>query len=249
MFSSDNSARCRSGVPGLDDVLGGGFPPGRCILVRGDCGTGKTILGAQFINNGIVQYKETGVLVLLEQNAVHFKKDMLSFGFDIKALQESGQMVLIDASLSRLNLEKTSTAEAYLHNTPKTPFCVADVVDYIVAAAKEIGAMRVAIDNLPALDHLLKKVETTRDDILYMAGKLRSVGLTTLLICDIMKTRVDDTENYVSDGVISMECIYSGPDIGRRLMVQKMRGTKHSEHIHPMKICEGVGIKVYNFGV
>ena len=249
MLSSDNSARCRSGVPGLDDVLGGGFPRGRCILVRGDCGTGKTILGAQFIHNGIVQYKEPGVLVLLEQNASHFKKDMLSFGFDIKSLQESGQLVLIDASLSRVNLEKTNASEAYLHNTPKTPFCVSDVVDYIVAAAKETGATRVTIDNLPALDNLLKKVETTRDDIIYMSGKLRSVGLTTLLICDNLKNRVDDIENYVSDGVISMEYKSSGPDTGRRLTVQKMRGTRHSEHIHPIKICEGVGIKVFNSNI
>jgi KaiC/GvpD/RAD55 family RecA-like ATPase len=249
MFSPDNSARCRSGVPGLDDVLGGGFPLGRCILVRGDSGTGKTIMGAQFINNGIVQYKEPGVLVLLEQNAAHFKRDMLSFGFDIKSLQESGQLVLIDASLSRLNLEKTSAAEAYLHNTPRTPFCVGDVVDYIVAAAKEIGATRVAIDNLPALDNLLKKVESSRDDILYMSGKLRGIGLTSLLLCDNLKTRIDDTENYVSDGVISMEYKCSGPDIGRRLVVQKMRGTRHSEHIHPMAICRGVGIKVFNSGV
>jgi KaiC/GvpD/RAD55 family RecA-like ATPase len=249
MLSSDNPARCRSGVPGLDEVLGGGFPRGRCILVRGDCGTGKTILGAQFIYNGIVQYKETGVLVLLEQNAAHFKKDMVSFGFDIKSLQESGQLVLIDASLSRVNLEKTSAAEAYLHNTPKTPFCVADVVDYIAAAAKEIGATRVTIDNLPALDNLLKKVETSRDDILYMCGKLRSIGLTSLLLCDNLKTRIGDTENYVSDGVISMEYKCSGPDIGRRLVIQKMRGTRHSEHIHPFEICEGVGIKVRNSSI
>jgi|WetSurMetagenome_2_1015567.scaffolds.fasta_scaffold32900_3 KaiC/GvpD/RAD55 family RecA-like ATPase len=249
MFIPDNSARCRSGVPGLDDILGGGFPRGRCILVRGDCGTGKTILGAQFINNGIVQYKEPGVLVLLEQNAAHFKKDMFAFGFDIQSLQESGQLVLIDASLSRVNLEKTSASEAYLHNTPKTPFCVSDVVDYVVAAAKEIGATRVSIDNLPALDNLLKKVETSRDDILYMSGKLRSIGLTSLLLCDNLKTRIDDTENYVSDGVISMEYQYSGPDMGRRLVVQKMRGTKHSEHIHPMKISKGVGIEVFDSGV
>jgi KaiC/GvpD/RAD55 family RecA-like ATPase len=249
MLSSDNPARCRSGVPGLDDVLGGGFPSGRCILVRGDCGTGKTILGAQFIYNGIVQYKETGVLVLLEQNAAHFKKDMLSFGFDIKSLQESGQLVLIDASLSRVNLEKTAAAEAYLHNTPKTPFCVADVVDYIAAAAKEIGATRVTIDNLPALDNLLKKVETSRNDILYMSGKLRSIGLTSLLLCDNLKTRIDDTENYLCDGVILLEYKCSGPDIGRRLLIKKMRGTRHSEHIHPIKICEGVGIKVFNSSI
>jgi KaiC/GvpD/RAD55 family RecA-like ATPase len=249
MLSEGNSARCRSGIPGLDAVLGGGFPRGRCVLVRGDCGTGKTIFGAQFVTNGIVQYKEPGVLVLLEQNAAHYKKDMLSFGLDIKALQDSGQLVLIDASLSRINLEKTPASEAYLHNTAKTPFCVADVVDYITAAAKEIGAQRVVIDNLPALDNLLKKVETTRDDILYLSGRMRGIGVTSILLSDILKTRADDTENYVSDGVILMEYRFSGPDVGRRMSVLKMRGTGHSEHIHPMEICGGVDIKVLDSDV
>lgn len=238
------SERCRSGVPGLDEILGGGFPLGRCILVRGDCGTGKTILGAQFIHNGIRDYNEPGILVLLEQNAGHFKKDMLSFGFDINKMQESGKMVIIDASLSRINLEKASSHDPFLHNAAKAPFCMADVVDYIVAAANEIGALRVSIDNLPALDNLLKKVGANRDDILYLSSRLRSIGVTSLLLSDNLKTRMDDAENYVSDGLILMEYHWAGADIGRRLSVLKMRGVKHSEHIHPMDIREGVGVEV-----
>lgn len=217
---------------------------GRCVLVRGECGTGKTILGAQFMCNGITQFKEPGVLVMLEQNPVHYKKDMLSFGLDIAALQESSQLVVIDASLSRINLEKTSSTDAYLHNAVKSSFCVADLVDYISAAVKEIGARRVVIDNLPALDNLLKKVETTRDEIVYLSGRLRGMGVTSLVLSDILNMRSADSEYYVSDGVILLENRFSSMDNGRRLTILKMRGTAHSEHMHPLDICGGLGIKV-----
>lgn len=50
-----------TGVKGLDDMLGGGLPSGRCILVCGGPGSGKTILGIQFLYNGAVKYGETGL--------------------------------------------------------------------------------------------------------------------------------------------------------------------------------------------
>ncbi|MBU4266966.1 MAG: circadian clock protein KaiC, partial [Candidatus Altiarchaeota archaeon] len=65
-FEGDD--RCPTGIPGLDEVISGGFPRGRTILLTGACGTGKTIFGIQYLFNGITKYNEPGVLVLLEQN-------------------------------------------------------------------------------------------------------------------------------------------------------------------------------------
>src|SRR5260370_20153463 len=42
------SERASSGVAGLDDILGGGFVPGRLHLLEGKAGAGKTTLGMQF---------------------------------------------------------------------------------------------------------------------------------------------------------------------------------------------------------
>ena len=41
-----------SGVPGLDDVLSGGFTRGSLFLVEGNPGTGKTTLGLRFLLEG-----------------------------------------------------------------------------------------------------------------------------------------------------------------------------------------------------
>ncbi|MBO3802960.1 MAG: hypothetical protein JTT11_03670, partial [Candidatus Brockarchaeota archaeon] len=39
----------RTGIDGLDKILGGGIPRGRCVLVIGGPGTGKTTLCLQFL--------------------------------------------------------------------------------------------------------------------------------------------------------------------------------------------------------
>lgn len=245
--------RCPTGISGLDEILEGGFPRGRTILLKGACGTGKTILGAQFLYNGIVRYNEPGVLVLLEENIQHFKADTLTFGIDLSELEELGKLVMIDASLSRFNLSDI--------NLPKPPrdksFSLTsmelietkEVIDIVVDTAEEIDAKRVVIDSLPALDNLVKSKGRSRDVILGINYRLQAAELTSILISDLLEREVEDkikgrVEDYVADGVILLEYKTTGPDVGRFLTIEKMRGTKHSEEIHPIRFKEGVGIEV-----
>jgi len=57
--------RISTGIKGLDDMLGGGLPSGRCILVCGGPGSGKTILSVQFLCNGVTEHNETGLYMAL----------------------------------------------------------------------------------------------------------------------------------------------------------------------------------------
>ena len=47
--------RVSTGVAGLDEILGGGLPPGHVYLVEGESGAGKTTLGLQFLIDGHAQ--------------------------------------------------------------------------------------------------------------------------------------------------------------------------------------------------
>ena len=81
--------RLTTGTPGLDTLLQGGIPAGRTVLVSGTTGTGKTILGAQFLAAGVAQ-GEPGVLLSLEQDAGKLKEDLASVAIDVDQLKESG---------------------------------------------------------------------------------------------------------------------------------------------------------------
>ena len=56
----------RTGIAGLDDILRGGFPQGNVLLVEGAAGTGKTLLGLEFIYRGITEHHEPGIIVTFE---------------------------------------------------------------------------------------------------------------------------------------------------------------------------------------
>jgi KaiC/GvpD/RAD55 family RecA-like ATPase len=246
MKNSDAEDRCPTGITGLDKILDGGFPRGKTILVRGDFGVGKTVIGTQFICNGIEKYNEPGVIVLLEQSVDDYKRDLAAFNFDLDVLQEAGKLVLIDESLSRFNLQKKQPAGKVRHlPSPQERFMTTkEIVDYLLDVIKSIGAKRILIDNLPALDNLLRRTKSTRDELLYMNYNLKDRELTSLLISDTLRNRDDDIENYITDGVIVMEYNVAGPDPGRHLYIKKMRGTSHSEEIHTIKFKKGVGVEV-----
>ena len=50
-----------TGIPGLDDILQGGIPHGQRPPGRGQAGTGKTLLGMEFVYRGITAYDEPGL--------------------------------------------------------------------------------------------------------------------------------------------------------------------------------------------
>ena len=58
------------GVPGLDDMLGGGLPRGYSLLVAGPSGSGKSMLAAAFLAEG-ARCGETGVLAAFESTLAH----------------------------------------------------------------------------------------------------------------------------------------------------------------------------------
>ena len=69
------SRRVVSGVQGLDELVSGGFPDGRVILVVGGPGTGKTIFVSQFLYKGIDDYQENGIFVSLDENKEQIIKE------------------------------------------------------------------------------------------------------------------------------------------------------------------------------
>ena len=72
----------QTGVYGLDEMMSGGFPKERIILILGGPGAGKTILTSQFLYKGLSEFNENGVMVSLDESKGHFYSEMLNFGWD-----------------------------------------------------------------------------------------------------------------------------------------------------------------------
>src|ERR1700693_6098464 len=73
-----------SGIEGLDEITGGGFPKGRPTLICGSAGCGKTVLAMQFLIKGITEYNEPGVFMSFEESPKDLTQNVKSLGFDLE---------------------------------------------------------------------------------------------------------------------------------------------------------------------
>ncbi len=240
--------RVPTGIDGLDDMIEGGFPRGRTVLLSGGCGTGKSIFGLQFLYKGAVDYDEPGVYVTVDERPELTRQDMLRFGWDIASLEEQGKLVMLDLTGSKIGVQ---TGEKYALNSALD---IDRLVLKIMQTAGEIGARRLVIDSLPALGFHLKGEAEVRNMILKLTYMIRKSDLTAVLISEVpeqtpgsgpMMFSKYGVEEYVADSVILLHYLGMGTDTNRTLYVRKMRGTKHIEDIIPMHITEA-GIKLVN---
>lgn len=243
------SERCPTGIPGLDEILGGGLPRARTILLSGTCGTGKTTIAVQFLVEGIRKYGEPGVLVTLEQSADELRSDMLQYGWDLAQYEAEGNLLIIDTSLAKVGVKDFITT---LPISPQTSFSLlpdefdlSKIVGLTIQAARKVDAKRIIVDSLPGLNVLLEDAKDLRRAMINMAYEFKASGLTTLLIDEseendgLTKSGVAE---YVADGVIIVKT-NDALDM-RTLKVRKMRTVKHT--LKPMTIefgPEGVIVK------
>src|SRR6185295_19201850 len=83
-----------SGIAGLDEITGGGFPKGRPALVCGSAGCGKTLLAMEFLVRGAMDYNEPGVFMAFEETEEELTKNVASLGFDLAGLASRKKIVL-----------------------------------------------------------------------------------------------------------------------------------------------------------
>ncbi len=258
--------RIPSGIPGFDQIVGGGLIRDRVYLLSGPAGAGKTIFSTQFLYNGISKYNENGVYVVLEETPQQLRENVYnSFGWNIQTYEDNGNIIVLDAISSRLGL---SSAERYV--VPR-PFTLESLLYEIQNAIQAVNARRVVIDSLDAMSLELTQVDL-RSLIQRLTMILKSFGCTTLLVSGQAETTTQgrkSVEEYVVDGMIrlhhNLEESVSGETTleqnalegnslaedsftmkvrSRKIEIPKMRGTSHSQYQHPFIINEnGIEIK------
>lgn len=238
--------RVPTGINGLDELIEGGFPEGRAMLLAGGCGTGKTVFCMQYIYNGAKKYGEPGIYVTLDERPELLRQDMGVFGWDIRKLEEIDKVHIIDGSLAKLGMPSEEE-----FSMPASGFDIDKLMLEIMRVAKRINAKRLVIDSIPALGFNFQSEIEIRNAIRKLSYLLMRIGVTT-----IMTTESGDQENkfgkfgieeYVVDGVLVVHYMGIGTRSNRTMHIRKMRATKHSEELHPMTISEK-GITIQKVG-
>jgi KaiC/GvpD/RAD55 family RecA-like ATPase len=248
MFEVESLSKLvETGVPGLDELLNGGFPERRVILVIGGPGSGKTILGSQFLYNGISNYDENGIFVSLDEEKDHYYSEMQNFGWDFMKAEEEKKFSFIDATkLSRIALlrEKLMVESKSLRGKQLQ---VDKLVEEIQTKIEEINAKRVVLDTLATLFHRFPDPIERRVAVVDLFESLSELKITTIITTELGRLTLDrevSIEEYMAHGVILMQTLYQGGATSRALQVVKMRGTKINPNLVPYTI-DRTGVEIF----
>jgi len=233
-----------TGVKGFDDMLGGGLPLGRCILVCGGPGAGKTIFGIQFLYNGAVKHDETGLYVSLGESPIHLKEDMSGFGWDIERLEKDGKLVIVDASPIRTIPGQVKIGKLSIG---KRDFKMLSLIESIKSRAQEIGAKRIVIDSISSLILQYPDDSERRNAILDLFEALTGLGTTCLVMTELRATALErqiQAEEFLSHGVMVFHTFNEGGRLIRAIQIEKMRGIPHDHELRPYRIHKD-GIEIF----
>ncbi len=218
--------RIKSGIYGLDDIMNGGFPKGQVVLVSGTCGTGKTILGAQYIYQGLL-HGENGVFLSFEEQPESIRESFMEFGWDFERYER----------LKRFSFMKYD------------PYHIEGIFDILESTIREMNAERIVIDSISALGLHTKNTGELRSMIFNLSIILKKLKTTSILISEIIPGTEGisryGVEEFVVDNVIVLYYERSGLTFSRSIHVWKMRNSPHSEKLHPYRITDK-GITVYS---
>jgi KaiC/GvpD/RAD55 family RecA-like ATPase len=235
-----------TGIEGLDNILGGGIPEGWFIVMRGGAGVGKTTLAIQFLLEGILKYHEPGLLVTFNEPMLALQNIMMNFGWDLKGLQEMGELSVLDFSSTEMGIMQQASRlrEGSLDY----------VTQKIIDEARQLGVNRLVIDPLNTFSLLFRDLFEVRKELHRVIGVLWEEKCTSIAVYENTEKDMADirnplfsTEDFLSYGVIHLQYLMVSSVRERGIEILKMRGMNHSKRVHPFDITpKGIEIDVDN---
>ncbi len=225
-----------TGIAGFDEMLEGGVPAGRALLVAGASGSGKTVLMTEFIYRGIERFGEPGVLVTFEEKPEDIIRDVAGFGWDFTRLIQARKLLIVDAS--PVPNGEREVSEGY---------DLEPLLLRVRDAVRRLRARRLVLDSLESLFARLSNRAEVRELLYRIAWEAKRAGVTTMISAERLPNGGlrHDVEDFVSDGVVELWAEPGQQSTVRRILVRKLRGTGYRSGNAEFRIT-GDGFKVFH---
>jgi len=222
--------RVKTGISGLDEMLGGGFLPNSANLIEGAPGTGKTTIALQFIYNGIAKFGENGLVISFEEFPTQYYHDAAKFGWDLKALERENKLKII-----------FSNPETILKE-------ISDAGSDLIKIIEEQKIKRVIVDSITHFEPLADSISDLREIERQIVNGFKREGATTIFIRenDSILGQIATTNSkipFVVDSFVFLQYVEIDSEIQKALTIFKMRGSDHQKDIRRYH-CTKNGIEV-----
>ncbi len=216
--------RLSSGIPELDQMMGGGILEGDSLLVAGPSGTGKSALATHFISEGL-RNGESAIMALFEERPEGYTDRACGFGLDLKEPQVTGKLEML--YLRPLDLSVDETMQA------------------ILDAIERTGAKRLVIDSLVGFEMALAPGFRTdfRESLYRMIAALTGAGVTILSTVEVEDSFTamplsHYAISFLTDDILRMRYVEIDGQIRKVMVIMKMRGGNHSKDIREYVITD-----------
>ncbi|MCX8173313.1 MAG: hypothetical protein N3F63_01715 [Thermoplasmata archaeon] len=229
----------KSGIPGLDEILGGGIPARTINLVCGPAGSAKTLFGMQFLLGG-AKNGEKGIYITLEESRSNIERAMNNYRFNLLEYQKNNNILIMDLGAMR--------KEALSKDIEKGMANFSSISKVIKNIQKLTNAKRCVVDSITALGLYYSNVEELRRELFVFATELKEMDMTSLLISEAPDGSNSLTrygiEQFVCDSFIVLGLEDVKGELRRTIMVRKMRFAKHDTTKHPIVITpDGIAVQ------
>lgn len=216
--------RLSTGVPGLDDAMGGGIPAGDAVMLGGPAGSGKTTFATQFAAEGL-RVGESVVVVVFEEYPEEYLARAKARDHDIAAMTRPDNFRLIYLRPLDLSVDET----------------LAEILEAVDA----IGAARVVIDSLSGFQIALAPAFRLdfQESLYRLVGALTATGVTIFMTTEITSGYPDSsmtTErvSFITDDIIVQRFVEIDGVLRTVLAIPKMRGSDHSHDLLTYEISD-----------
>jgi circadian clock protein KaiC len=215
--------RVRTGAAGLDDMLGGGLPRASSTVILGGTGTGKTLLGLQFLLDG-ARNGEPGILFTLEETTNQLRRITRGFGWDLGAFEEQGLLTLEYVSPVELSTDQ-----------------------FLNQARQEVeqrGARRVVLDSLTSMALGVSSERRFKELVYAITKHFRAAGVSfnmNMEIADLLGSAQLSGHgvSFAADNVIQLKYVEVAGNLERGISVLKARGVRHATDVRRVNIVPG----------
>ena len=223
-----------TGIPGLDEILGGGLPRRRLYLVEGAPGSGKTTLALQYLLEGRDR-GEPVIYVTLSESNQELHDVAASHGWSLQGITLLDTTTMADVAEPEAQYTVFHPSEVELQST----------VDAILAKVDGIRPVRIVLDSLSDMRLLARDPLRFRRQVLALKQFFASRDITVLLLDDQTADDPDMQLHSLVHGVLHLEqlALMHGAE-RRQLRVTKLRGVYFHAGYHDFIIRTG-GLAVF----
>jgi circadian clock protein KaiC len=219
--------RASTGVAGLDAMLGGGVPRASTTVVQGGTGTGKTLLGLQFLLEG-ARHGEAGIHFTLEETPDQLRGIAHGLGWDLPAFEQRGLLTLVYVSPVELSTDR--------------------FLDRARQQVEKLGARRAVLDSLTSMALGVPSDRRFKELVYAIAKHFRALGVTlnmNMEVADLLGSAQLSGHgvSFAADNVVQLKYVEIDGRLERGLSVLKARGVRHATDVRRLSV-EGEGMRV-----